>query len=155
VLDAQSFITGDPLHGGPYQLSETDIIDFARAFDPQPYHLDAQAGAESIFGGLCASGWQTAALTFRLLADALSQGGYRLLDLHEVSQLRWRRPLFVDESINVVVTARESSALDGSILQVQLALEVTGATASDVLAELTARADIETSPRADKDPRDV
>lgn len=49
---------------------DTDGIKaFARQFDPQPFHLDDEAAASSLFGGLAASGWHTAALTMRLLVD--------------------------------------------------------------------------------------
>ncbi len=48
-------------------VSEADIIAFAREYDPQPFHLDEEAARQSLFGGLAASGWHTAALTMRLI----------------------------------------------------------------------------------------
>ena len=77
------------------------IIDFARQFDPQPYHLDPEAGANSIFGGLCASGWQVAAYATRLLGEALLQANIPFVDITSVEQMRWKRPTFVDDSIRV------------------------------------------------------
>ena len=56
-------------------LSHQEIIEFAQAFDPQPYHLDSAAGDASIFGGLCASGWQVAALATQLVTEALTAEG--------------------------------------------------------------------------------
>ena len=77
------------------------IIDFARQFDPQPYHLDPEAGANSIFRGLCASGWQVAAYATRLLGEALLQANIPFVDITSVEQMRWKRPTFVDDSIRV------------------------------------------------------
>ena len=51
-------------------LDEQSIVDFAQLFDPQPYHLDREAADASIFGGLCASGWQIGALASRLTGEA-------------------------------------------------------------------------------------
>jgi len=64
----------EDLHVGQRFISETHIIDveqikaFARQFDPQPFHLDEAAARNTLFGGLAASGWHTAAITMRLLA---------------------------------------------------------------------------------------
>ena len=52
-------------------LSEDDIIAFARQYDPQPFHTDPVAAKDTIYGGLIASGWQTALLTMRLMVDEL------------------------------------------------------------------------------------
>ena len=54
---------------GPIVVSEQDVINFAQRFDPQPFHLDPEAAKLSPFGGLIASGWHTAGLMMRLLAD--------------------------------------------------------------------------------------
>jgi len=80
-------------------LSQEEIIDFAQAFDPQPYHMDAAAGDASIFGGLCASGWQVAAVATQLANDTLAAEGYNPVMLTEVSEMKWRKPTFVDQSL--------------------------------------------------------
>ena len=74
-----------PFRSVSVSLSRADIIEFAQQFDPQPYHLDAEAAEQSIFGALCASGWQVAALTTRLLEDALVDEGLDVLYTNEVS----------------------------------------------------------------------
>ena len=56
-------------------VTRDDILAFARAYDPQPFHLDETAAAASLFGGLVASGWHTAALTMRLLVESLPVAG--------------------------------------------------------------------------------
>ena len=55
---------------GTYQLDEQQIKQFASQYDPQPFHLDADAGSKSLFQGLVASGWHTAAVTMRLMVES-------------------------------------------------------------------------------------
>ncbi len=61
----QTFVTGS------VTLTAEAIKAFARDYDPQPFHLDEEAARDSLFGGLAASGWHTAALSMRLLVDNL------------------------------------------------------------------------------------
>jgi acyl dehydratase len=58
---------GDRFVSGEHVLDEARILSFAQQFDPQPFHLDHEAAKATLFGGLAASGWHTAALTMRLL----------------------------------------------------------------------------------------
>lgn len=60
---------GQRFVSGLHPLDEAEIIRFAREFDPQPFHLDAEAAKHSVFKGLVASGWHTAAITMRLLVE--------------------------------------------------------------------------------------
>ena len=60
---------GQRFTSGSHRLDEEQIRRFAAEFDPQPFHLDAEAGRESLFGDLAASGWHTAALTMRLQVE--------------------------------------------------------------------------------------
>jgi acyl dehydratase len=60
---------GQRFYSRPIGISAADIMAFAAQFDPQPFHLDAQAATCTIFQGLVASGWHTAALTMRLLVE--------------------------------------------------------------------------------------
>ena len=61
---------GDRFQSGSYEVTEKAIMEFAREFDPQPFHLSREAAEKSIFGGLVASGWHTAAITMRLLVTS-------------------------------------------------------------------------------------
>jgi acyl dehydratase len=60
---------GQRFSSGAHAIEEQQIKAFAGAFDPQPFHLDEDAAKETLFGGLAASGWHTAAITMRLLVD--------------------------------------------------------------------------------------
>ena len=104
MSDAISLAAGQTMTSSPIKFSAEEIIIFAKQFDPQPYHLDASAAEKSIFGGLCASGWQVAALTSRLVNEVLKQACVPVIDVDSVANMRWQRPLLVDESIHVVVT---------------------------------------------------
>jgi acyl dehydratase len=93
-------------------LDEQSIIEFAQLFDPQPYHLDREAADASIFGGLCASGWQIGALASRLTGEALIDAGVPYVTTTGVNQLRWLRPTFVDDQL--VAQVSFGDALPGS-----------------------------------------
>lgn len=77
---------------GSHKVTAEEIIAFGRTYDPQPYHVSEEAGAESAFGGLIASGWNTAAIWMSLyvtdqLPDSSVEGS------PGVDELRWLRPL--------------------------------------------------------------
>ncbi len=95
-------------------LDKSAIVAFAARFDPQPYHLDADAAEQSIFGGLCASGWHIAALATRLVSQTLLNNGLPFVEMTSVSHLTWSRPTFVNEKIGVRITL-DASLADSSI----------------------------------------
>lgn len=80
----QKFITGT------YELNEQQIKQFAAQYDPQPFHLDAEAGSKSLFQGLVASGWHTAAVTMRLMVE----GGIPIAGglIGAGAEISWPRP---------------------------------------------------------------
>ncbi|MGD9477670.1 MaoC family dehydratase [Shinella sp. G-2] len=91
-------------------LTAAEIVAFAREFDPQPMHLDEEAGRASILGGLAASGWHTSAIMMRMLYEAYIDGstseGSPGVDLME-----WKRPVLAGDTLGgycEVVEARAS-----------------------------------------------
>jgi acyl dehydratase len=89
---------GEVVGLGQVTVTKEMIISFAREFDPFPFHLDEAAAKKSLLGGLASSGWQTAALTLRLLTDAFfskiaAAGGLG------VSDLKWKRPVMKNDTI--------------------------------------------------------
>ena len=66
----EDFSPGEIIPLRPYTVTETEMIDFARRYDPQDYHTDPAAAADSPFGGLIASGWLTAAIFMRMQCDS-------------------------------------------------------------------------------------
>ncbi|MEQ9462533.1 MAG: MaoC/PaaZ C-terminal domain-containing protein [Haliea sp.] len=113
----QDIQPGEQFETGQLSISKQDILEFAAEFDPQPYHLDSDAAADSIFGGLCASGWQVAALMMRLLTDSLHRQALPIAGISAVPVMRWKMPVFADDTLSarVTVTGREeTSRLSGS-----------------------------------------
>src|SRR5438067_9899142 len=82
---------GERFQSGQYIVTEEEIINFAREFDPQPFHLDAAVARQTMFEGLIASGWHTAAITMRLFVQTLNfaEGAIGL----GVDELRWLNPV--------------------------------------------------------------
>jgi acyl dehydratase len=69
ALYLEDLTPGQVFSGGAYRVTEEAILAFARDYDPQPFHTDPAAAQATFFGGLAASGWQTAAITMRLLTE--------------------------------------------------------------------------------------
>jgi acyl dehydratase len=88
----EDFPVGRVIDCGTYRVSKDEILDFASQFDPQPHHLDDEAGKQSILGGLSASGWHVCAIAMRLFADAVvlkadNKGGAG------AREARWMKPV--------------------------------------------------------------
>jgi acyl dehydratase len=95
---------------GSVTMSADEIQEFARQFDPQPFHVDEEAAKHSIFGSLCASGWHTAALAMKLtvenfLLEAASMGS------PGVENLRWLKPVYPGDTLRLEQSVLESRAL--------------------------------------------
>ena len=100
---------GDVLELGRRTVTEAEILAFAHEFDPQPFHIDAEAAAQSIFGGLIASGWHTCALTMRLMVDGyLSRAAS--LGSPGGEQIRWLRPVRPGDTITARIVVLEVRA---------------------------------------------
>jgi acyl dehydratase len=97
---------GDRFESGGYTFTESSIVDFAFAYDPQPFHIDADAARKSHYGGLIASGFQTLAVAFRLMYQtgfirSASMGGPGM------DELRWLRPVAAGDTIRCVGEVRD------------------------------------------------
>ncbi|WP_254525609.1 MaoC family dehydratase [Natrinema caseinilyticum] len=85
---------------GEYHVTREEIVEFAKQYDPQPFHLDAAAAAESAFGELVASGWHTASISMRMLVENYltenaGMGG------RGVDELRWQRPVTPGDTLSL------------------------------------------------------
>lgn len=103
----------------PATVSESDIVDFARRFDPQPYHADPALAASYPFGGVIASGWHTGALMMRSLVDNYLSS-VATLPSPGVDELRWLRPVRAGDAlrmrIHVLSTQRSKSKPDRGVV---------------------------------------
>lgn len=103
----EDFTPGQTLDAKGPTLTREAIIDFARQFDPQPFHLDDDAAAKSLFGKLAASGWHTAALCMRMMVDAYMLDAASL-GSPGVDELRWVKPVFAGDTLSARATVLET-----------------------------------------------
>lgn len=96
----EDLATGELWVSREVTIGEQDIIEFGRGFDPQPFHLDAEAAKASPFGGLIASGWHLAALAMRLCVEARSYGDTPVVGIG-VDELRWHLPVRPGDQVHV------------------------------------------------------
>src|SRR3954469_14121340 len=98
MLYFEDFSEGQVFELGEVTLSEDEILEFARRYDPQPFHVDPAAARQSMYGGLIASGWQTSSVYMSLLVRGLLRGAGRVaapasLGSAGIDELRWLKPV--------------------------------------------------------------
>lgn len=112
VLYLEDFQPGQRFSSAGRTVDTEDIKRFASDFDPQPFHLDEAAAAESLFQGLAASGWHTTALTMRLLVESDMTPANGIIGAG-CDELRWPRPVRPGDHLRVaaeVLEVRESKS---------------------------------------------
>lgn len=103
----EDYVPGAVHEFGSIAVDEQEVLDFGRRFVPLSYHIDKEAAKQSIYGGLIASGWHTAALMMRIytenylsqVANLGSPGG---------DELRWDKPVFPGDALSIRVTVLET-----------------------------------------------
>jgi acyl dehydratase len=116
----EDIAVGEKSEIGRHTFTTDDIKAFARRFDPQPFHLDEEAAARSHFGALCASGWHTASVWMRLMVDyqnredavrrARGEPVATLGPSPGFRNLKWAKPVFVDDTITYATEVIEKRA---------------------------------------------
>jgi len=96
----ESFEIGQKQSFGSYEVTEDEIIEFASKYDAQFFHLDHEAAKDSLFGGLCASGWHTCAMTMSMMVENMDLHG-RSLGSPGIDSLRWLRPVYPGDILSV------------------------------------------------------
>jgi acyl dehydratase len=107
LLYLEDLAVGQTFRSGTVTVDPVRLKEFAAEFDPQPFHLDEQAAGASLFRGLVASGWHTAALTMRLLVEGDLKVAGGLLGAG-VEELRWPRPVRPGDTLRVVSEVLEA-----------------------------------------------
>ncbi|WP_418118644.1 MaoC family dehydratase [Variovorax sp. 350MFTsu5.1] len=100
------FHAGQVIEAGPYVLTEAELLQFARAYDPQWFHTDAQAAADSPFGGLIASGWHTCSIAMRLVVEAALAGSESFAS-PGLEHVRWPNPVRPGDALRLVADVIE------------------------------------------------
>jgi len=117
----EDFTEGAEFSFGEATPTREEIIAFASAYDPQPFHLDDEAAAASLFGGLCASGWHTCAMTMRMMVDGYLKDSASL-GSPGIDELRWLKPVFPGDTLRVrmrVLQSRPMASRPGVGLSLQ------------------------------------
>src|SRR5262245_16022558 len=98
----EDFTVGQTFRSGWRSIDEERIKTFAAEFDPQPFHLDEQVARSTIFGGLVASGWHTAAITMRLLVESGLRPAGGIVGAG-FDEFRWPRPVRPGDALRIEV----------------------------------------------------
>lgn len=108
----EDYVVGSEHRLGSYTVTEEEILAFARQYDPQPFHIDKAAAAQSIYGGLISSGWMTCGIIMRLLVQWI---GDRSTSMGSpgVDEVRWLKPVYAGDTLTAtlrILDARASSS---------------------------------------------
>jgi acyl dehydratase len=101
--------TGTVMDLGSYEVTKEEILEFARKYDPQPFHVDEEAAEDSIFGGLIASGWHTCSMMMRLLCEGLLLRAASL-GSPGMDEVRWLKPVRPGDTLHAKMAVVESRA---------------------------------------------
>lgn len=108
----EDYVPGEVMTFGDYLVTEEEIVAFASRYDPQSFHLDADAARDTIYGGLIASGWMTASIMMRMVVDHLIS---RVASMGSpgIDELRWLKPVRPGDRLHgraTIVEARRSQS---------------------------------------------
>ncbi len=135
----EDFPTGNRLVSSSYPITAEAIIEFGKNFDPQVFHLDPEAAKHTLFSGLAASGWHTAAVSMRLFVDTMNVAG-GIIGLG-VDELKWPNAVRPGDELRVeieILDARLSKSRPGyGIIRIR---NVTKNQRDDVVQSFTANA---------------
>lgn len=100
------FHEGQLIEAGPYEVSEEELLAFARAYDPQWFHVDAAAARAGRFHGLIASGWHTCGIAMRLAVDKALAGSESFAS-PGLAYVKWRHPVRAGDRLHLRATVLE------------------------------------------------
>jgi acyl dehydratase len=102
----EDVVVGQTERFGRYEVTAKEIVEYARQFDPQPFHVDEEAAKQSMFEGLIASGWHTGAMFIRMICDhALPQAA--TMGALGFDDLKWLRPVRPGDVLSVETRVAE------------------------------------------------
>lgn len=96
---------------GQYAVTMEEVLEFATKYDPQAFHLDNEAAAQTHFGRISASGWHTCAMTMRMLVDNMKVNAQAGLGSPGVDEIRWLKPVYPGDTLRVeseILSKRQS-----------------------------------------------
>jgi acyl dehydratase len=95
----EDLVIGTKAAFGSYNVTCEEVIEFASKYDPQPFHLDDEAAAQTHFGRLSASGWHTCAMTMAMLVENLKATKRAGLGSPGHDELRWIKPVYPGDTL--------------------------------------------------------
>ena len=110
---------------GRYEVDREEITAFAEQYDPQPFHLDEAAAADSVFGGLIASGWHTAAMSMRLVVDDFLDPETSM-GASGVEDLEWIEPVRPGDTLRIEIEVLETRPSENRPEMGHVRMELTG-----------------------------
>ncbi|KQN07211.1 MaoC family dehydratase [Sphingomonas sp. Leaf25] len=90
---------GETARFGSYAVTREEVLDFARRYDPQPFHLSDEAAAATHFGRLSASGWHSCSMSMAMLVEELERNPIASQGAAGIDELRWRRPVYPGDTL--------------------------------------------------------
>ena len=92
---------GKETHFGSYEVTREEVLEFARKYDPQPFHLSDEAAAKTHFKRLAASGWHSCAMTMAVMARHVVDEEQASLGSPGIDELRWLKPVYPGDTLDV------------------------------------------------------
>lgn len=109
----KDIVVGEIARFGAYAVTREETVEFARQYDPQPFHLSDEAAARTHFGRLSASGWHTCAMMMAMLVAHIKDNAQASLGSPGMDELRWLRPVYPGDTLSMeteVIEARRSAS---------------------------------------------
>jgi acyl dehydratase len=92
---------GAETYFGSYDVTRKEVLEFARKYDPQPFHISDEEAAKTHFGRIAASGWHTAAMTMAVIARHVVAHEQAGLGSPGIDELRWKKPVYPGDTLHV------------------------------------------------------
>ncbi len=97
----EDMTVGDETEMGTCQVTREEVLEFARKYDPQPFHLSDEAAANTYFGRVAASGWHTCAMAMSVIVAHMKEHPQAALGAAGVDELRWTKPVYPGDTLHV------------------------------------------------------
>jgi acyl dehydratase len=101
MIYLEDLVVGAETDFGSYEVTREEVLEFARKYDPQPFHLSDEEAAKTHFGRLAASGWHTAAMVMAVIARHVVQHEQAGLGSPGIDELRWKKPVYPGDTLHV------------------------------------------------------
>jgi acyl dehydratase len=101
TIHFEDLVVGAETYFGSVDVSRDEVIEFAKKYDPQPFHLSDEAAAKTHFGRLAASGWHTCAMVMGVIARHVTDAKQAGLGSPGIDELRWLKPVYPGDTLHV------------------------------------------------------